>query len=357
MKCFKKFLAAMTAAMVCLSALPALAQGGLDAEGKVVNIRELPVTANVSGTVVQLTVREGSRVKKGDTIAQLKTTKVYATESGTVRLFGQAGDSAENLTARYGAVAYVEPDLRYYLSASTKYAYDAEENLIIHPGEQVFLRGAKETKHTGKGVVTTVDGTSYTIEITEGSDFEKGEYVYAFRKQNYEGASRIGRGSVKRSEYTAYQGSGVVVRYCVEDGAHVNKGDVLFETVEGSFTGYGSPAADIKADCDGVVSSLSVTSGGSVSAGDVVCCLYPDEALRVEADVEEEDLASVKPGKKVNVAPNYAVDGASVRTGTVEEVSSVGTAKDGSDETTFKVIIRLDDASGLNYGTSVTVTD
>lgn len=352
----KKPVSLLIACLLCLFSAAALADTpSAESDGTVINIMETPVASTYSGTIDKLNVREGTYVKKGDTIATLRTTKVYASEAGTVCLFGTVGDSAETLTAHYGAVAYIEPAVRYTVSASTRYANNTEEMKTIHPGETVFLRAGS---HVGTGIVTQVSGTSFTIDILDGN-FETDDGVYAYRDESYSYSQRIGYGTADRAEYTAYEGSGVIVKYCVANGSQVKKGDVLFETVEGSFAGYGTDLTAIKAPADGVIGSLSVAAGDSVSAGDSVCVLYPDEYMRVEAELDEESLSLMPLGSTVTVSFTYINNGGYSVAGTVEQVSAVGSKDDtgSSEESFYKVIIRLEDTAGISYGMSVSVSN
>lgn len=353
----KKICSAAFAAVLSLTAVSAFAAAStVEVDGAVISTRETPVFIRYTGVIDQINVRDGSYVHQGDVIATLKTNKVYATEDGTVRLFGSVGDSTEMVTEHYGAVAYIEPDVKFTISASTRNAYDSEETKTIHPGEKVYLRGNSTLTHVGEGVVTQVSGTSFTVDVLE-SNFDASESVNVYRDQAYTTSLRIGRGNTSRASYGAYEGSGVIVSYNVTDGSKVKKGDILFETIEGEFAGYATDLTEIKAPADGVIYSLSVSLGGSVTAGDTLCTLYPDEYMRVEAAVNEESLAILTVGADVQVHFTYVNGGEYSVSGKVEQVSAVGyTDEDSeSDESFFKAIISLDDVSGVSYGMTVTV--
>lgn len=346
-------------ALICTCCSAAFADpAAVEVDGTVINTAETPVTTAYTGSIETLTVRAGDPVKKGDVIATLKTTRVYATLDGTVRLFGEPGDSAAMVVSHYGAVAYIEPDIALTVSASTRTAYDAEENKIIHPGEKVFLRGSSTLTHTGAGAVTQVTSSGFTVDITEGN-FESGDSINVYRAADFDNTSRIGRGSASRSDYTAFEGSGIIAAYRVENGSKVKKGDLLFETVDGEYAGSAADLTEIRAPEDGVISSVSVSTGSSVTAGDTVCALYPDSSLRVEASVNEESLSYMQAGNAVTVHFTYLNGGEYMTGGTVEKVSSVGAAEEGSEseEAFFKAIIRLDDLTGVSYGLTVTVTN
>ena len=357
-----RIMKAVSLSLVCLLALTGAVSladvASFEVDGTVISIAETPVASTYSGTVDTVYVREGDTVSKGDTIATLKTTKVYAGEDGTVRLFGSVGDSASMVTDRYGAVAYVEPELVFTISGSTKYAYSTTENKLIHPGETVYLRSKTSTTHKGTGVVTEVSGTSYTVEVLDGN-LEISESINIYRDETYLDTSRIGRGSTSRVEYSAYEGSGVIVRYGVKNGAAVKKGDLLFETVEGDYAGDSADIDCIKATADGVIGSLSISNGSSVTAGDTVCTLYPDGALRIEASVDEESLAYMPVGTAVKISFSYFKNGSYTLEGVVESLSAVGSEDESSDSDAsyFKAIIEPASEEGISYGLTVTVSN
>ena len=328
--------------MSCLSA-PALAQSAA-VTGTVVNVRPETIAAKVTGTVEKVLVAAGDRVRAGDVLMTLDTQKVYALESGTVRLFGETGDSAESVAARYGAVAFVEPDVQYTVSATTKNAYDAEENRLIHPSEKVYLRSLENTKKTGEGLVT--------VEVAAGS-FDTDESVYVYRQSDFAAASRIGRGTVAHADPVAYTGTGVIAAFPVASGAHVKKGDALFETVEAAFEGVGENLAAIIAEKDGVISSVAAGGGAAVTSGGAAAEFYPDSALRIEALVSETDLADFPVGARVRIEIPYMANGEYAVDGTVERVAAAGgenADEADSEESWFTVTVLPDSTEDLLYG-------
>ena len=361
MNMFKKFASLLTVLMVLCSFSLAYAADGnssIEVEGSVVNVRELPVAATSAGTISDIQFSEGAHVSKGETIATLTTSKIYAREDGTVQIFGDVGDSTEMLTERYGAVAYVEPAIRYTVSASTRNAYDDEENRIIHPGETVYLRGTSTLTDTGIGTVTQVNGSSFTVEIVSGS-FIASEGVTVFRDSEYTNTSRIGKGNTSRKDYSVYQGDGVVVRYHVASGDQVKKGDLLYETLAGDYAGNGYDPTVIVSPEDGIITSLSIQAGSSVSAGDKICSVYPDDSMRVQADIDEEGLNQLHLGDDVTIRFSYISGGEYIQSGVIESISGVGIADESgeSEESFYSAIIRMNEISDIRYGMSVTVSD
>ena len=343
------FLAA-TLALWCLWA-PALAQSA-SVTGTVVNVGTETVTVPAGGTVKAVLVSAGDRVRAGDPILTLDAVKVYANESGILRVFGQIGDSAETVAARYGAVAYIEPDAAYTISANTRYAYNQEENKILHPGESVYLRSNEELRRVGLGVVTAPGDGSFTVEITEG-EFNTGESVNVFRSEDYGAISRIGRGAVAHTAPIAYAGEGLIAAFPVSSGTHVEKGDVIFEILEGTYQGNSGDLTAVAAPKDGVILSVSVNVGAAIASGAAAAELYPDAGLRLEALVSESDLGTFAPGSPVRIEFPYVENGEYALGGRVEKVSLVGgenSAEAESEEAWFTVTVLPDSTAGLSYG-------
>lgn len=353
----KKLLSALLLVVLSLSLATAAMARTVTADGTVVSTGTVIVTSAAGGTVAEVAVSEGDAVSAGDVLAAIAPSKVYALQDGTVRFFGSAGDDAAEISTEYGAVAYVEPSLRYTISASTRNAYSSEENKIIHPGETVYLRATENAQLTGTGRVTTVSGSSYTVEVLTGN-LESGYSVNIFRTEDYAATSRIGRASVSLKDPVAYTAEGLITAFCVEDGAQVKKGDVLFETVSASWPADASALTQTAAPVDGVISSISLSKGSTLSAGSTVAEIWPDENLRIEASVPESDLALFTVGKEVSIELNYLDNGEYTVSGVVEKVSRIGaeSTSSESEEAVFSVWIKPASTDRLSYGLHAIVT-
>lgn len=344
--------------LMCAAFSPALAKSNtVSATGAAVNNSPETVISDYGGTVGEVLVSAGDYVEKGDPLLTFATTGVYAPQDGTAYVLGEVGDSTENVTARYGAVAYIEPASVYTLTASTRNAYDSEANRIIHPGEAVYLRGANDTKLTGEGRVTKVEGNSFNVEVTSGN-FASGDSVFVYRSSDHKDESRIGKGSLAIQQYTTLNGEGIIVSVNVEPGAPVKKGDLLFETLSGSYTGASGDLKTIRAEKSGVINSVSVSAGSSLAAGGAVCSIYPDDMLRIEAEITESDLKLIKAGDPVRVEFSFLERGDYSVDGTVESISSVSTEDTASadKEGKYRMTVKLSDDTGILYGMSAVVT-
>ncbi len=352
----KKLMTVLMILALCLSLGGAALADTVTMNGTVVNVRPVTVTAASGGTVAKILALAGERVQAGDAVVELETDKVYALQDGTARVFGETGDSATMVSDRYGAVVYLEPACEYTISASTRNAYDLEENKIIHPGEEVYIKGLTGDKNEGTGLVTAVSGTSYTVEVVTGT-FENSESVYIYRSAEHETTSKIGKGSISRQDPVAYTAEGIIVRYSVENGAEVKKGDVLFETLSGTYSNASGDLCAISADRSGVIAALDLTVGSVLTEGATVFTFYADEDMRIQATVSETDLANFNVGDQVSAEFTYVKGGDFHVTGTIEKISGIGAAEsEDSDESSFTVLIIPDSTEGLSYGMNAVVS-
>lgn len=348
----KRFLCPLLIALMLLLTTCALAEP-LELTGTVTATQTITLTCSGSGKVDACSIIPGDHVNAGDVLLSLETEKVYASEDGVIRTFGWVGDSLDTLTTRYGGVAYLEPEQRYTVSASTKTAYSNDDNKRIHAGETVYLRGASNTALKDIGVVTAISGTSFTVEV-HGSNIPSGTSVYIFRDAEYTVANRIGSGSVSQVTSSALTDTGYLVKWHVSSGDSITEGDLLYEKLEGTFAPGTTNLNQLVSGHSGVIVSVAASKGKTVAAGDEVIELYPDSAMRITICVPESDLARVVPGLVVQYMPASESDNAEPFTGTVEKISRLPDA-DTTYGTTYTVYITPENVSELHYGMTMTV--
>ena len=312
----------------------------------------VPVYAPIGGTVENVAVEAGMHVAAGDTLFSYRTEKTYAAEDGTVTgVFAKAGDDAETVAEQYGADLYIEGTTLYTVSASTSKAYSSLETMMVHNGETVWVVCRTDSTRSGKGIITAIEGTSYTVLVTEGS-FIPGDSVAVYRDEACTEKQRVGRGTVSRVNPTAVTGTGAIVNVAVKDGDRVKRGDLLMETLSGTFEGYEMTGTDVAAAEEGVIVSVSAEVGGNVSKGDVVAKIAPISGMRVEATVSADDRQSLKAGDKVQI--ELEADESITYEGTVRYIS--GMPEEGAEETTYKAVIDFTPDENVFFGMAVVVT-
>lgn len=345
----------ITACLAALFLITGSALGEMIFEGRVVSGATMPVTAPFGAMVDSLSVSAGDRIEKGDHVAKMDTVKVYAPCEGTVSgIFGAEGDSTEGIAERYGAVMYVEPMRKYTISASTEKAYNLSENKFIHIGEEVYLCCTADGTHVGRGIVTGFgeDSTKYSVEVFAG-EFSMQETVGIFRAADYAASSRIGRGTVAATPPVAVKGSGSILKLHVAPGDYVEKGELLFETVNGNLDGMYSPGSDIVSNVSGIVASVEAAPGTSVEKGGAIITVYPDEALEVQIPVAESELSLISEGDSVRIEFTWDPELLTVFEGTVTSISYINSAETGEPVYTASVAFTPD--ASVRLGMTVLV--
>ena len=348
----RKLLSILIACALLMGSACAISFSGTVAASDTVEIY-----APIGGSVDHVNVAVGEKVQAGDVLATLETTKVYASEAGVITgIFGEPGDNAETIAERYGAVMYIEGETVYTISASTDEAYNTTDTKFVHVGEEVYLYCYSHGTHTGTGVITAIEGTDYTVNVLEG-EFLLGETVSIFRGETTASASRIGRGEINRKNPTAVSGSGSIVSIAVEDGAAVQKGDLLLETLDGSFDGLYMSGAQITADTAGTIAQLNLSQGSKTDKNSVVAVIYPEGQMRIEAQVSEYNLSEIAVGDKVNVELVWNQDEEVNYEGTVSMISAIAAEGNGeSEEANYTVYVDFTPDANTRYGMSAVVS-
>ena len=333
------------AAALTLTASCALAA---TADAKIVAPNTEKITAPFAGTLLPFDFETGDSVSANETLFTLDTTPVYATQAGTVSaVFASVGDDASGVAAHYGALAVIEPKNALYIDASTDQAYNDADNRYIHAGETLYLKLGNDK---GTGVVTSVSGKKYTVEILSGS-FDVDDTVRCFRESTTPSDSEVGRGKVTRyADVQVNANSGRIAAVHVKPGDAVEVGDLLFELVDAQSEKNASRS--IAASKDGVITSMNTASGAQVYRGQLLCEVADLSTLELSAEVDELDLNSIAVGDTLSYTLD-AFDGETF-TGTVTQIYSVGTKKQNA--TYFDVRITLPAGKTLLPGMNGTVT-
>ena len=350
----KKLLALLMAAMLML---PAFALASEEFEGNVTAADTVTVTAPYGGTVKSIALREGALISAGDTVATMETTQALAPEDGTVRgIFAQVGDTLDKAT-----VLYLSPVSKYTITCSIGAAYPDIDNTYVRIGETVYIKCKPDGTHKAVGVITAVDGSNFTVQTTGGELYLE-ETVYIYRSDAYTYASRIGSGTVGRTAELAVTGSGSLLSLAVADGDSVERGQLLFETVDGTVDPLANFSANVTSDVSGVIAAIKVAAGDKVSKGDVLLTVYQQNSYIIEFSVDEDLLGTVKTGDTVNISFHWNEDDGQTVQGTVTGISYVSEASSATTDTTatsstqYTGYARFTADDTVRLGMSVTVT-
>lgn len=306
------------------------------------------VLAPIGGTVKSIDVRVGDSVTAGTPLMTLKTVVTYADQPGRVAFYGRPGERSEAVTDLYGAVAVIEPDSRYRIETSTLNAYDSNENKMVRSGIMVYLSETEGApRETGIGQVYDVDGRNFKVRVLQGN-FELGDTVNIYQTENHDYTTRIGRGDIQRTDAILYTGEGSIVSLLAEDGAHVEKGDPLFETLDGTFDGLTSTGNTIPATTEGIVSRIAIEQGDHLDNRQTVAEIWPVDSMRMVASVQESDLNVVNAGDAVEIEFD-AFPGNWIK-GTVEKIASSALSEENSKTAEYEVIIAFETELPIRFG-------
>lgn len=334
--------------MLCLPLLLGAALAEEQFDGQVVAGEAVSVTAPFGGTVKSIGLKQGAQVAVNDALLTLSATRVLAPEDGTIRgVFAGEGDSAAD------TVMYLAPVSRYTVSASVSKAYDAEDTKFVILGETVYIRCSKDGSHQARGVITAVKGSSYTVQTTAGELYME-ETVNIYRTADYAADQCIGTGTVTRTEALAISGQGSILSMYVQDGDTVERGQLLFETVEGTLSGQSWTDSTVRADVSGVVAEVLVKAGQQVSAGDVLMTVYQPEGFQIRMSVPEDMLSGVRAGDEALIYFNWNEDKTAPYAGVVREISYVSEETAGS-EPAYSMYVDFRADETVRLGMNVTV--
>ena len=349
----KRFIVCLTAAVCAVALAAAACAESITLGGTTIPAKTVTVYAPVSGTVDTVLPEAGQKIQAGDTLYTLKTNKVYADRDGTVTgIFAQPGDDADTVVNNYGGVMFIEGTSRFTVNASTENAYGSLETKYVHVGEPVGVICRSSASRKGTGFVTSVSGTSFTVEITEGTLFLNGDSVDVYRNAEYVYEKRIGRGSISRIAPEPIAAAGGIISIAVEDGAEVKRGDLLLETVDGTFDAYAAGGTDVAAEISGVVASVSVQAGGSVQKDAAAAEIYPLDTMRVEATIPEDYVNMVREGDTVVIEAEAGEK--KTYEGTVVLVSAIAEAE--SEETGYRIVAEFVPDDTLRFGMNMLIT-
>lgn len=334
--------------LLLLAMMPTALAEGIELDGTIEAGRTLTITAPYTGKVGDFTAQAGDLLAGGDLLFPLSVTTVYAETDGTVTgLFAQPGDRAAAVVDRFGALGYVERDELFSASCTTAGADSDIEDKIVHPGETVYLKSTQNSDRRGVGRVTSVSGSSYTVEVTDEGNLRLNESFKVYRSKEYDSDSCIGSGRTSRIDPVAVTAEGYVLAVHVTDGQRVVRGDALFSIVPDQLKDMQGGDAAALMPQDGVLLSVLAQSGAQAAKDSVLASYCPAGDMQLVCPVDEMDLADITVGAHVSVTldayPDAPFGG---------EVVKIAAAADENGE--YAVTIALEESALVRIGMSAT---
>ncbi|MBP3409908.1 MAG: HlyD family efflux transporter periplasmic adaptor subunit [Clostridia bacterium] len=299
-----------TVLALLMTAAPAVAEAFT---GTTIARSTMAVAAEADGVLDELYIQPGSAVQAGEVIGRLRTTKVFADQNGTVaRIHAKEGKETQ------GTVLEIAPVSRYTIHCTADSAYDSISSNLVHCGETLYMKCTVNGTHQGTGRVYSIDGSTYMMEAT-GGEFYVGETVYIYRDAEYAYKCLVGTGTVVSSATETYESEGRITAIHVSEGEYVEKGELLYEVIDGE-------SIEITAPVDGIITACE-TAGANVVSGQLAASLAPYDEICIAVQLEEDQISQISVGDSAALVYScYAEE--RLIPGTVTEISSV--AQDGS---------------------------
>jgi HlyD family secretion protein len=353
--------------------------------GTVAPLEDHTVYAGVAGTVKQVLAEDGDTVSAGDVIAVFQSDElesqrdsleqqiddadaailsmrstsgrdtIYSSVKGVVKaVYAKKGDSVDAVMEKYGALAVVCPDERM-------------KTVIGANGLEVGDVVTVTVEETGvPGVVVSVADGNATIS------FEDDDFLPDTTAVVASDGSALGEGAVRVENPVYIIGRGGTIDRVRENvGDKVSRGGKMFE-LDGEILSTELYAqmdqrddleddlADVLADIDaltvyagrdGVISDMDISEEQVVQAGAPLFRVQSRDALKIDVDIDELDIAGIELNEKATVT----FDALPERTfeGTIIKINPIGTAQ--NDVTDYTVTLSLSDTAGVMIGMSADV--
>jgi HlyD family secretion protein len=355
--------------------------------GTVAPLEDKTVYAGVSGTVKQVLAENGDTVSAGNVIAMMENKEleslrdslqrqiddvdaailslrstsgpdaVYSPVKGVVKaVYAKKGDLVDAVMEQHGALAIVCPDERM------KTVIDAEG---LQAGDRVTV--TVDSKSV-TGTVAGINDAGATVSFKDRG-FLPGS---AASVESEEGAV-LGESVVQVENPVYITGRGGIIERVRENvGDKVSRGGKMFD-LDGKILSAQLYAqldqraelmddldgvlADIEsltvyAGSDGVISDLNISEEQMVQEGAALFCVQSRDALKIEVDIDELDIANIqlheKAAVKLDALPERVFEGEIIK------INPIGAAK--NDVTDFTVTLSLPEAEGMMIGMSADVT-
>lgn len=304
-------------------------------EGTTIAASSISVEAATGGRLIRLNAMVGGIVQEGDVIGTIRTTRVFATQDGTVaRIITEEGEMAE------GTVLELYPVEKYRIHCTVDKAHQSTESTLVRSGEQIYIKCTNDGTHRGVGLITKIDGNEF-MTLAIGGELYVGETVYLYRDTDFTKAQRVGIGTVETNATEVYEADGKIVRIHVTEGEYVERGELLYELIEEDGT-Y------VTASASGIVTEIAVSQGDAIEKNQTLMTIVPQSQICVEITMDEAAAAETTVGEKVELI--YAADPTETPVaGTVIDVSYIAENK------SYAVRIQPESTDELRLGMTVTV--
>ena len=153
----------------------------VSANGKIQPEAELKITSDVSGEVVEMLVKEGDQVKKGDLLCRIKP-DIY--ESNLERVNASVNSSKANVKTAMAQLVQAQANLAQSEAAYARNKKLFDQNVISQQEIDVSKAAFESAKANVDGMMETIKASDYNVKSVEASLKEANTnldktYIYA----------------------------------------------------------------------------------------------------------------------------------------------------------------------------------
>ena len=153
----------------------------VSANGKIQPEAELKITSDVSGEVVEMLVKEGDQVKKGDLLCRIKP-DIY--ESNLERVNASVNSSKANVKTAMAQLVQAQANLAQAEAAYARNKKLFDQNVISQQELDVSKAAFESAKANVDGMMETIKASDYNVKSVEASLKEANTnldktYIYA----------------------------------------------------------------------------------------------------------------------------------------------------------------------------------
>lgn len=341
-------------------------------------------------TIIQLPVKAGDEVTRGDVLARVDRDKlrdtlndlkaqrdkqeqvvkslsgekasetVYSPVKGRIKkVYAEEGEDVQTVMSRDGALALLSTD------GLMKVTFVPGDNTLIRVGASVTVKDDRGNEWDGR--IASLSGATGEVTVTftdDGPELDENVSVYM--------GAALGAGVAKINSPLTITATGGIVekaRYRNKENSSVSKGAALFDLKDVPISDDYKTALTKRQDIlDQITQAESVLDSGEITAPEsgIIDVVYPnitnvplgkdtailslssDETLDMVIAVDEMDVVKLEEGQSATVTIN-ALAGQTF-TGSVKKIAFVGKAVGGI--TMYDVTIQMDNAPEMRVGMS-----
>ena len=141
----------------------------------------------------------------------------------------------------------------------------------------------------------------------------------------------------------------------VKNGDHVERGQLLFETVTGSLKDLQPTGSEVMSDVEGIVASVDAKKGAKVEKGDALITVYPKDEIQIEILISEADLPTIRVGETVSIEFNWSMEHEERQEGIITSISYINQTDENATGTTYKAYINFEPDENIRLGMTAIV--